>query len=132
MNGAIIDGMMRFGGVDIRNMWGLPQLGRWKWHDRDVHVRLLIDNNTRLWIFRPQTLTASDQAAMIGYADQAQGSNRNFYTHFSSIGGHNGHFDLPLSGDHGWSTWGRQRRWRAHPRWLPDLWRWDGLGSPSE
>ena len=27
-------------------------------------------NNTRLWIFSPQTLTASDPAAMIGAADQ--------------------------------------------------------------
>jgi S-formylglutathione hydrolase FrmB len=108
MNGAITEGMMRFGGVDIRNMWGLPQMGRWKWHDPDVHVQLLIDNNTRLWIFSPQTLTASDDAAMIGYADQAQGSNRSFYTHYSSIGGHNGHFDFPVSGDHGWSTWGPQ------------------------
>ncbi|MGO9102114.1 MAG: esterase family protein [Mycobacterium sp.] len=108
MNGAITEGMMRFGGVDIRNMWGLPQLGRWKWHDPDVHVQLLIDNNTRLWIFSPQTKTASDDAAMIGYADQAQGSNRSFYTHYSSIGGHNGHFDFPVSGDHGWSTWGPQ------------------------
>ena len=108
MNGAITEGMMRFGGVDIRNMWGLPQLGRWKWHDPDVHVQLLIDNNTRLWIFSPQTKTASDDAAMIGYADQAQGSNRSFYTHYSSIGGYNGHFDFPVTGDHGWSTWGPQ------------------------
>jgi S-formylglutathione hydrolase FrmB len=108
MNGAITDGMMRFGGVDIRNMWGLPQLGRWKWHDPDVHVRLLIDNNARLWIFSPQTKTASDDAAIIGYAHHAQGSNRSFYTDYSSIGGHNGHFDFPVSGDHGWSTWGPQ------------------------
>ena len=38
MNGAITAGLAQFGGVDIRNMWGLPQLGRWKWHDPDVHV----------------------------------------------------------------------------------------------
>src|SRR5271166_4824615 len=44
VNGAITDGMMRFGGVDIRNMWGLPQLGRWKWHDPWVHAALLADN----------------------------------------------------------------------------------------
>jgi hypothetical protein len=41
---------------DTRNMWGLPQLGRWKWHE--------------------------------------------------SAHGTNGHFDIPPSGDHGWSTWG--------------------------
>ena len=31
-------------------------------------------NNTRLWMFSPQTLTASDPASMMGVADQAQGS----------------------------------------------------------
>jgi S-formylglutathione hydrolase FrmB len=108
MNGAITAGMERFGGVDIRNMWGLPQLGRWKWHDPDAHIQLLIDNNTRLWVFSPATLTSIDEAAMIGYADQAQGSNRAFYAHYRSAHGTNGHFDIPLSGDHGWSTWGPQ------------------------
>jgi S-formylglutathione hydrolase FrmB len=108
MNGALTAGMMQFGGVDTRNMWGLPQLGRWKYHDADAHAQLLVDNNTRLWIFSPQTLTASDPAAMIGYADQAQGSNRTFYTQYRDIGGSNGHFDFPVAGDHGWSSWGPQ------------------------
>ena len=108
VNGAITDGMNRFGGVDTRNMWGLPQLGRWKWHDPWVHAALLADNNTRIWVFSPQTLTASDPAAMIGYADQAQGTNREFYQQYRSVGGHNGHFDFPTSGDHGWSSWGPQ------------------------
>jgi len=108
LNGAITAGMDRFGGVDTHNMWGLPQLGRWKWHDPDVHVQLLADNNTRLWVFSPQTLTASDPAAMIDYADQAQGSNRTFYSHYRSVGGHNGHFDFPVAGNHDWSSWGPQ------------------------
>ena len=105
VNGAITDGLMRFGGVDTRNMWGLPQLGRWKWHDPWVHAALLADNNTRLWIFSPGTMTASDPAAMIGYPDQAQGTNRMFYQQYRSVGGHNGHFDFPPSGDHGWPSW---------------------------
>jgi S-formylglutathione hydrolase FrmB len=108
LNGAITAGMMRFGGVDSRNMWGLPQLGRWKWHDPDAHVKLLVDNNTRLWVFSPATTTSTDEAAMIGYADQAQGSNRAFYSHYQSVGGLNGHFDFPVSGDHSWSTWAPQ------------------------
>ncbi|HME47054.1 MAG TPA: alpha/beta hydrolase family protein [Mycobacterium sp.] len=108
VNGAITDGLMRFGGVDTRNMWGLPQLGRWKWHDPWVHAALLADNNTRIWVFSPQTLTASDPAAMIGYPDQAQGTNRMFYQQYRAVGGHNGHFDFPTGGDHGWSSWGPQ------------------------
>jgi len=107
-NGAITAGLAQFGGVDTRNMWGLPQLGRWKWHDPDVHVQLLVDNNTRLWVFSPATLTCSDPAAMIGYCDQAQGGNRTFYQHYRSVGGHNGHFDIPTSGQHDWGTWGPQ------------------------
>jgi S-formylglutathione hydrolase FrmB len=107
-NGAITAGLMQYGGVDSRNMWGLPQLGRWKWHDPDVHVSLLAQNNTRVWVYSPGTLDASDPAAMIGYADQAQGSARDFYQHYRSVGGHNGHFDFPPTGDHGWGSWGPQ------------------------
>jgi S-formylglutathione hydrolase FrmB len=107
-NGAIAAGMAQYGGVDIRNMWGPPQLGRWKWHDPSVNVKLLVDNDTRLWIFSPATLTASEPAAMIGYSDQAQGSNRSFLSAFRAAGGINGHFDFPINGDHGWSTWGPQ------------------------
>jgi S-formylglutathione hydrolase FrmB len=108
LNGAITAGMMQFGGVDTRNMWGLAQLGRWKWHDPDVHVQLLVDNNTRLWVFSPGTLVCSDPAAMLGYCDQAQGSNRSFYDHYRSVGGHSGHFDVPPAGSHDWSTWAHQ------------------------
>ena len=45
---------------------------------------------------------------MIGYADQAQGSNRSFYAAYRSNGGGNGHFDFPTSGDHGWGSWAGQ------------------------
>jgi len=108
MNGAISAGLMKYGGVDTVNMWGPAQLGRWKWHDPDAHIQLLVDNNTRLWIVSPQTHTASDPASMLGYADQAQGSNRSFYSHYATVRGANAHFDFPVDGDHGWSTWGPQ------------------------
>jgi S-formylglutathione hydrolase FrmB len=42
---------------------------------------------------------------MIGYPDIAQGTNRTFYQAYRSAGGHNGQFDLPAFGDHGWSAW---------------------------
>jgi S-formylglutathione hydrolase FrmB len=108
LNGAITAGMMQFGGVDTRNMWGPAQLGRWKWHDPDVHVQLLVDNNTRLWVFSPGALVCGDPAAMLGYCDQAQGSNRSFYDQYRSAGGHNGHFDIPPGGSHDWPTWENQ------------------------
>lgn len=53
VDGAITAGLAQYGGVDSRNMWGLPQLGRWKWHSPNAHAQLLADNNTRLWVFSP-------------------------------------------------------------------------------
>lgn len=108
MNGAITAGMLQFGDADTSLMWGPPQLGRWKWHDPYVHAPQLARNNTRIWVFSPQTLTASDPAAMLGFADQAQSSNRSFHTQYILVGGRNGHFDFPTTGDHGWGTWGPQ------------------------
>jgi S-formylglutathione hydrolase FrmB len=108
VNGAITAGMAQFGGVDTRNMWGMPQLGRWKWRDPIVHITLLLQNNTRLWIYSPSTLGCSDPAAMIGYCDQAQGTNRDFYQQYRQGVGHNGHFDFSTTGNHDWSSWGPQ------------------------
>lgn len=107
-NGAITAGLAEFGGVNTQAMWGAAQLGRWKYHDPDVHAQLLADNNTRIWVFTPTATECTDPAAMIGYCDQAQGSNRTFYSTYRTVGGHNGHFDFPTSGQHDWGTWGPQ------------------------
>ena len=108
MNGAITAGLNQFGSVDTQAMWGAAQLGRWKWHDPDVHVDLLNANNTRLWVYSPAAVECTDPAAMIGYCDQAAGSNRTFYQHYRAVGGHNGHFDFPTSGQHDWGSWAPQ------------------------
>lgn len=107
-NGAISAGMMSFGGADTRNMWGAPQGGRWRLHDPMVNAMLLKDNNIRVWVFSPTTKTASDPAAMIGFPEIAQGTNHEFWSQYRSVGGTNAHFDMPHTGDHGWSTWGPQ------------------------
>jgi S-formylglutathione hydrolase FrmB len=108
VDGAITAGMQQYGGVDVRNMWGQPQLGRWKWHSPYVHVDLLLDNNTRLWVYSPQIPTAPDPAAMIGYPDIAQGTSRIFQSGYRTAGGHNGHFDFPTNGNDDWPTWAGQ------------------------
>ncbi|MCG5432975.1 esterase family protein [Mycobacterium sp. MYCO198283] len=108
VDGAVTDGLQRFGGVDIRNMWGLPQLGRWKWHSPNVHVQLLVDNNTRLWVWSPQGDNTPNPASMIGYSQIFHGTNRGFYAHYRGIGGANGHFDFPTSGENGWGAWAGQ------------------------
>ncbi|MCB0949265.1 MAG: esterase family protein [Mycobacterium sp.] len=105
VNGAITAGMAKYGGVNTQAMWGAAQLGRWKWHDPDVHAQLMVDNNTRLWVFSPSTTTCSDPPAMIDYCGLAQGSNRFFYQHYRAIGGGNAHFDFPTSGNHDWGSW---------------------------
>jgi S-formylglutathione hydrolase FrmB len=104
-NGAILAGLQQFGGVDGNGMWGAPQLGRWKWHDPWVHAALLAQNNTRVWVWSPVNVNASDEAAMIGQSAQAMGNSRMFYQQYRTNGGHNGHFDFPGGGDNGWGSW---------------------------
>jgi len=108
LNGAITAGMAQFGGVNTQAMWGAAQLGRWKWHDPNAHIQLLADNDTRLWVFSPTTTTCTDPPAMIGYCAQAVGSNRTFYARYGNVGGMNGHFGFPNSGNHDWGTWSGQ------------------------
>lgn len=103
--GSILAGLQQFGGVDGNGMWGAPQLGRWKWHDPYVHAALLAQNNTRVWVFSPTNMGASDPAAMIGQAGEAMGNSRMFYQQYRNVGGHNGHFDFPGGGDNGWGAW---------------------------
>jgi len=108
LNGAITAGMAQFGGVNTQTMWGAAQLGRWKWRDPDVHIQLLIANATRLWVSSPTAVQCTDPAAMIGYCDQAVGSNHSFYNHYRQNGGSNGHFEITSGGQHDWGTWGPQ------------------------
>ena len=48
-----ITAALKQGGADSDHMWGLPQLGRWKWHSPNQNIQLLVDNNIRLWIYSP-------------------------------------------------------------------------------
>ena len=66
----------------------------------DIEVKL---DDVGLYLFK-----SSDPAAMIGVCDQATGSNRSFYAHYRAVGGGNGHFDFPTSGQHDWSSWAPQ------------------------
>jgi S-formylglutathione hydrolase FrmB len=107
VDGAITAGLKQ-GGANTDNMWGAPQLGRWKWHSPNQNIQLLVDNNTRLWVYSPGSGAPTDQAAMIGYPDIAQGTNATFYSHYRDTGAHNGHFDLGRGGGNDWPTWGQQ------------------------
>lgn len=107
VDGAITAGLQQ-GGANTDNMWGAPQLGRWKWHSPNQNVQQLVDNDTRLWIYSPGSGAPSDQAAMIGQPDIAQGTNATFYSHYRDVGGRNGHFDLGRGGGNDWSTWSQQ------------------------
>ncbi|ULE34899.1 esterase family protein [Mycobacterium sp. IDR2000157661] len=108
VDGAITAGLQKYGNAETRDMWGLPQLGRWKWHSPNVHVQLLANNNTRLWVWSAGPGGCTDPAAMIDYCDIAQGTNREFYQHYRNVGGRNGHFDFPPGGTHDWGSWSGQ------------------------
>jgi S-formylglutathione hydrolase FrmB len=108
VDGAITAGLKNDGGVDTVNMWGAPQLGRWKWHSPNAHVQRLVDQDTRLWVYSPQSGSPSDGAAVIGFPDIWQSTCRDFYADYRSAGGHNGHFDLGAGGGNDWPTWGQQ------------------------
>ena len=96
-------------GDNIDAMWGAPQLGRWKWHDPNVHANLLVQNNTRLWVFSPLTQACGDPAAMGGGdCSVVQGSNRIFYAHYRSLGGRNAHWDITGGGGNDWGSWAGQ------------------------
>ncbi|MFZ0906815.1 MAG: alpha/beta hydrolase family protein [Mycobacterium sp.] len=103
-----ITAALKQGGADSDHMWGLPQLGRWKWHSPNQNIQLLVDNNIRLWVYSPGSGAPTDQGAMAGYGDIAQGTNATFYSHYGDAGGHNGHFDLGRGGGNDWGTWGQQ------------------------
>jgi S-formylglutathione hydrolase FrmB len=103
-----ITAALKQGGVDSDHMWGLPQLGRWKWHSPNQNIQQLVDNNIRLWIYSPGSGAPTDQGAMAGYGDIAQGTNATFYSHYGDAGGHNGHFDLGRGGGNDWGTWSQQ------------------------
>ncbi|WP_074356746.1 alpha/beta hydrolase-fold protein [Mycobacteroides abscessus] len=113
LNGAITSALAAYGRVNTQDMWGPAQYGRWKWRDPDVHSNLLVDNNTRIWLYTPTALTCTDPAAMIGYCDQAQGTNRLFYTHLLAQGATNTHIDINATGQHDWPTWNAQLKTMA-------------------
>jgi S-formylglutathione hydrolase FrmB len=106
---GVISNAINGGGGNIQAMWGAPQLGRWKFRDPNVHVNLLVQNNTRLWVFTPTAVTCGDPAAMGGGdCSVAQGSNRIFYAHYRSQRGRNGHFDFAANASHDWGNWAGQ------------------------
>ena len=42
-----ITAALRQGGADSDHMWGLPQLGRWKWHSPNQNIQQLVDGGGR-------------------------------------------------------------------------------------
>ncbi len=90
---------------------GPATAGPGKWHDPDVHVQLLADNNTRLWFFSPSTTTCTDvprDDRLLRTRPRAAIA-RSISTN-RSVGGGNGHFDFPAGGTHDWErgarSWG--------------------------
>lgn len=106
-NAATSAGINGAGG-NIEAMWGAPQLGRWKWHDPNVHANLLVANNTRGCGSTPRRPCPAPILRRWSARAEAQGSNRTFYAHYRALGGRNGHFDVTGGGNHDWGTWAGQ------------------------
>jgi S-formylglutathione hydrolase FrmB len=108
VNGAITNVLKNEGGVDPVHMWGAPQFGRWQWHSPETHVVLLVDQNTRLWVYSPAAGSPSDGGAVGAFPDIWQSTARDFYYNYRGVGGHNGHFDLGADGGNDWGSWSAQ------------------------
>jgi S-formylglutathione hydrolase FrmB len=106
---GVISTAINNGGGNVEAMWGAPQLGRWKFRDPNVHVKLLVLNNTRVWVYSPAATACGDPAAMGGGdCSVAQGSNRIFYAHYREQRGRNGNFNITGGGGHDWGSWSGQ------------------------
>ena len=89
-------------------MWGLPQLVGGSGTTPTSTSQLLAQNNTRLWVFSPADADLQRPRRDDRLLRPGQGSNRAFYQHYRSVGGHNGHFDFPTGGNHDWGNWSGQ------------------------
>jgi diacylglycerol O-acyltransferase/trehalose O-mycolyltransferase len=116
MKQAIRIAMLDAGGYNVDNMWGAPWDPAWKRNDPTEQVQLLVNNNTRLWIYcAPGGQTPIDENTDPGIALSASSleslavaSNLRFRDRYTEAGGRNATFDFPPAGNHSWGYWGGQ------------------------
>jgi diacylglycerol O-acyltransferase/trehalose O-mycolyltransferase len=114
MKQAIRIAMLDAGGYNVDNMWGPPWDPAWKRNDPVEQVQLLVNNNTRLWIYcAPGGQTPIDANADPGQSLNATsleslaiGTNKRFEERYLQAGGRNATFDFPAAGNHAWGYWG--------------------------
>ncbi len=72
-------------------------------------LQLLVDNNTRLWIFSPQTTTCSDARGDDRRLRSGPGQQPHVLLSTTArSAASNGHFDFPTGGQHDWGSWSAQ------------------------
>jgi diacylglycerol O-acyltransferase/trehalose O-mycolyltransferase len=99
------------GGFDATAMWGPGGGPAWVRNDPTVNVSSLVGNGTRIWVYcgngTPGELGGADVPAQV-LESITLDSNKNFQRQYQAAGGHNGTFNFPPNGTHGWGYWGSQ------------------------
>jgi len=99
------------GGFDPNAMWGPGGGPAWQRNDPTVNVGKLVANGTRLWVYcgngTPGELGGADAPAEV-LESITLDSNKNFQNQYVAAGGHNGTFNFPPTGTHGWPYWNAQ------------------------
>ena len=99
------------GGFDANAMWGPSSDPAWKRNDPMVQIPLLVQNNTRVWVYcgtgTPGEFGGADMPAQFleGFTLR---TNMQFRDNYLAAGGKNGVFNFPPTGTHSWGYWGNQ------------------------
>jgi diacylglycerol O-acyltransferase/trehalose O-mycolyltransferase len=99
------------GGFNSNAMWGPGGGPAWKRNDPTVNVGKIVAAGTRIWVYcgngTPGEFGGADVPAQV-LESITLDSNKNFQNQYVAAGGHNGTFNFPPTGTHGWGYWNAQ------------------------
>ena len=99
------------GGFNANAMWGPSSDPAWKRNDPMVQIPLLVQNNTRIWVYcgtgTPGRVRRRRHARAVPGGLHAS-HNMTFRDTYLAAGGKNGVFNFPPTGTHCWGYWGHQ------------------------
>ncbi|GFG52482.1 diacylglycerol acyltransferase/mycolyltransferase Ag85A [Mycolicibacterium agri] len=100
------------GGFDANAMWGPGGGPAWQRNDPTLQAGRLAANGTRIWVYTgngtPGDLGGAGDVPGEVLEGLTQDSNHAFEQAYQSAGGHNGTFNFPPNGIHGWAYWTAQ------------------------
>jgi len=100
------------GGFDANAMWGPGGGPAWQRNDPTLQAGRLAANGTRIWVYTgngaPGDLGGGGDVPGEVLESLTQDSNHAFEQAYETAGGHNGTFNFPPTGIHGWAYWNAQ------------------------